>query len=1687
MSGPGAGRRTIERRASRETAPLSFAQVRAWLTDQLAGDLAYTSVDLYRIEGPLAVPILERAIGEIVRRHESLRTRFVLLGDEPIGLVGEPPEIRLEIEDHREVLPEDRQAFAHRAWANEARRRIDLARGPPFFTKLLRFGDGDHVLVFALHHIVADAWSFDVLAHELCQLYRDLSDGKSSSLPELSVQYGDFAAWQRERLSGANLERLIAFWRKQLEGAPAALNLPADGPRPLTTTFESAVETRVLSGEVGARLRDLARRHRGTFFMVLLAAYDFVLSRSSGQTDIVVGTPVVSRRAQTEPLIGLFFDTVVLRTDVAGPLTFRELLDRARATVLGAFGHQDLPFEKLVEVLRVPRVPGRNPLFQVLLNHVSAQPERRYDAGAVRMTRMAGAEEVGGGLFDQTLYARDEADGGITLYLNACRPLFSQERTRQVADQIVRLLEAVALDPDRRLDDAVLGEGRRSLPPRLSLPLDAPRSAQTTDIAVASRALTPDVFVRVEALAKSEDATPIMILGSALALLLARLSGQEGVVFGARRGSGPARESCALEIDLLEARTFRALLSSVRIEMVRARDAVADHSTLEVWLDESGDHRPEPPALLTLSMTARRDEARIVLLHRLPLLSTARVESMLDQLIVVLDQASAEPDRAIDRFSLVTPRARGMLPDPTLSLDEPHHEPVTAQIARRALESPRSTALTMGDRALTFGELEQQIERLARALMSRGIARGEVVAIFSPRSFGLITAIVGVMRAGAAFLTMDGKHPEERQRVMLREARVEHAVYVGPRRDSDRWLDEAGVHILEIDLDGASPDAPDLALPPIAPEDHAYVFFTSGTTGVPKAVLGWHKGLAHFIDWQKEAFAIGPGDRSAQLTGLSFNVLLRDVLTPLASGATLCLPPAAAEEIGPQTLRWLEREEITLLHSVPSVLQALVAHVPDGVELRRLRWIFSAGEPLLDTIVRDWRTAFPRSGGIALFYGQTETTLAKCCYRVPADPLHGAQPAGRSLPSSQALVLSPARQLCGVGEQGEVAIRTPFRTLGYMNAPAETAARFVPNPFREDPRDVVYLTGDRGRYRVDGDLEILGRTDDQLKIRGMRVEPRDIQVALAGHPGVQAAVVLAVESARSEKRLVAYWVPRKDPATDAHHLREDLRRQLPEFMIPSAFISIPALPLTPNGKLDRRALPPPTENAAAQHVAPRTEDEARLAQLWRGLLEIDDVGVEDNFFDVGGHSLMAIRLLAGIRSAFEVELSLADLFESRTVAKQASLIDRARHSAISAPVETRGPAPLSFEQEHAWGGQQVLRSTAFNSGTVLDISGPLDVVALRRALEEIIRRHEPLRTTVDTNDGLHQRVHPPGELPLSIVDLSSVPPDSRAQSLARVIEREQEVIFDLTREVLRGTLVRLGPEAHTLIWIVHHIAWDAWSVAVFCSELEQLYTAYTSGRSSPLADLPLSYSDYARRQRARVSGERLEQALSFWRAQFSGIPRLLLPLDHPRPTTPGAGPSAVEPVHLPRDLVLRLGAVTRGTEMSPYVLHLTAFALLLHQLSSQSEILVGSPITTRGDPGTERLIGMFMNYAIYRVGHAPGEGTHELLARVAETVQQVRRNRDVSWIDTFPAGTAQRPPFSVALNYVELTTPESGRFKESALPVLTRTLLHELDMRLGKDGDEIKGQLCYRSDLFLASTIRGFIKRFEAILIDLAS
>ncbi|MCP3140550.1 non-ribosomal peptide synthetase [Pyxidicoccus xibeiensis] len=1465
---------------------LSFAQQRLWFLDGLRpGSPVFNMPIALRLDGPVDLSAMGRGLTELVRRHEVLRTTY---GDGPVAVIHPPGSVPLPVVDLSSLPEDEREAEAGRLAREEAQRPFDLTRGPMLRASVVRLSGTRHLLLLTLHHIAADGWSLDVLVRESAALYAAFSAGQPSPLSELSVQYADYAAWQRGWLQGEALEAQRSWWREHLAGAPPLLELPTDFPRPATQGFHGAMLSGLLLPRpLAGALLALSRREGTTLFMALLAGFEVMLSRYSGQEDFVVGTDIANRdHSETEGLIGFFINQLALRARLDGNPSFRELLARVRTATLGAYAHQDLPFEEVVRALNPDRNPGHAPLVQVKLV-LQNQP----------------ASEL-------TL-------PGLTL-----RPQHTDSGTS-----------------------------------RLDVTFSVTETAQGLEC------------------------------------------------------------SCEYRTDLFEAETIG--------RMVRHLGTVL----------EAAVARPEAP------------------LSTLPLMTEA------EQRQVLVEWNATARDFPRDACA---------------------HQLFEAQAAR----TPQATAVRFEGVELTYAQLDARANQLAWHLRSLGVRPEVPVALCVERSLDMVVGILGILKAGGAWVPMDPSYPVERLTYMLRDCAA--PVLVTTEAIADE-LPSGSERLLLLDAEAPLIQAqPTTAVEGGAGAGNlAYVIYTSGSTGWPKGTLLQHRGLCNTALTAAREHGFHPGSRVLQYAAFGFDASVAEILGTLLAGATLVLAPR--ERLMPDApLRTLLREEsITAVTLTPSVLAQLTPEDSWALET-----LISAGEACTPELVERW------GGRVRLLnaYGPTEVTVCATL----SEPMRPGQQLtiGRPWANVRVYVLDASGQPVPVGVPGELCVDSVGLARGYLGRPELTAERFVPHPFSTQPGARLYRTGDRVRWLTDGTLEYLGRLDTQLKLRGLRIEPGEVEAALRRHPAVREAAVLA----REGLALVAYLVPNPGAVLETAAARAFLRQTLPEYMVPSAFVMLEALPLTSSGKLDRKALPAPTTSRAGEVMAPRTDTERQLAALWSGLLGVKDVSLRDDFFELGGHSLLATQLQSRIRVSFGVELSLQVLFEAPTLEAQAGRVDALAVGALPLQAPPLRPRPrqerlpLSFAQQRLWFLEQLEPGLpTFNMPSSLRLEGPLDVRALEQAFQEVVRRHESLRTFfVDGPEGPAQVVIPEVELPLARVDLRVLPPGRREEEARRLEAEETRRPFDLSRgPLLRAMLVSLRDEEHLLLLTMHHIASDGWSMGVLVHDVVALYAAFREGRPSPLPELAVQYGDYAAWQRQWMQGEVLEAQLGYWRQQLEGAPTVLeLPADRPRPAV-RTYRGASHPVFLSPELTGQLEALARREGATLFMVLMAAFQSLLHRYSGQTDLVVGTDVANRNRAETEGLIGFFINQLVLRLRLDGNPSFRDVLEQTKAAALGAYAHQDLPFEEVVRALNPERslshaPLFQV--KFVLQNTPQAA----PELPGLTLTVppreqeaaasKQDLTVLVGPASGGLECAWMYSTDLFDPATVERMARHFQHVL-----
>ena len=1393
-----------------EDLPLAYSQERVWFIQQLAPEnLSYHFHLALSFRGRIDVGALERSLTEVVRRHEILHTTFPTVAERPVQRVGRPWRVRLPVVDLSR-LPEDERPGAARRWMERHfRERFDLARLPLVRWTLLRLAPGEHLLVHVEHHIIHDGWSVNVLLRELLALYRAEVSGQGAILPELPVQFADYAAWQREWMKGDEARAQLAFWKERLKGSRPVLDLPLDRPRPPVQRFRGAAPRFTIPGALYRPLRELARREGATLFMAMLAGFDVLLARYARQEDVSVGTGIATRRhRELEGVLGMFVNSVVLRTDLGGDPTFRELLGRVRAATLAAYANQDIPFDAVVDAVRPERLPGHNPLFQAMFSfHDSAAPALRLPGLEMELT--VGLSN-GSAKFDLNVIAIPHADRpayhapgtdpeAVTLVWEYDSDLFDASTMERMFSHFRTLLESAVGDPDARVSEL-------------------------------------------------------------------RLLGEEE----------------------------------------RAR------------LVEAGEARRSFPVAGTLQ----------------------------------------------------------------------------AGLEAWAARTPGAVAVRCAGEAVTYGELNARANRLAHHLRRRGVEEGTRVGVALDRSVEMVVGIVGILKAGGVYVPLDPAYPAERLAFLLEDSGA--PVLVATQRLLASLPPFAGAAVLlDADADAIGRESAKDPRTTAGPSSPAYVIYTSGSTGTPKGVVVTHANVLRLFAATREWFGFGEGDAWTLFHSYAFDFSVWEMWGALLHGGRIVVVPFGVSR-DPEAFRaLLAREGVTVLNQTPSAFRQLaeadrLARADDG-ELA-LRWVVFGGEALEPAMLRPW---VERHGDerprLVNMYGITETTV-HVTYRpvTREDVRRGAgSPIGVPIPDLALHLLDSRLQPVPTGIPGEICVGGAGVAQGYLDRPELTCERFVPDPFAAMAHGGarLYRSGDLARRLASGELEYLGRADQQVKVRGFRIEPGEIEAALLGLPGVAEAVVAARADGAGEARLVAYVVAAAgEAAPPPAALRERLLRSLPEHMVPAAFVPLEALPLTAHGKLDRAALPAPGAGAlgGAAYAAPRTPTEGVLVEVWREVLGVERLGIDDNYFAVGGDSIRSVRMVAEARRR-GVELSLPQIFQHQTVRELAgvagapgdpvpgrprtepfSLVAEELRRRLPPDVEDAYPTTL-LQLGMLYHSERTPGSTLYRNVNSYRVDTRFEEGAMREAASRLAARHPVLRTSFDLSSFSEplQLVHREAAIPLEVEDLRGLAPVEQEARLEAMVREEARRHFDWTRAPLLRFRVHLrGEDSFQFTFCEHHAVLDGWSAASMVTELLRTFAALRDLRPDPAAEAPaLAFREYVALEREAI---RSELHREFW----TGLVADGSPFGLPRRggAEADAGDSRSVHAEVPPEVSERLKRVAEEAGVPLKSVLLAAHLRVLALLGGSPDVLTG--VVTHGRPeeaDAERVLGLFLNTVPFRL------------------------------------------------------------------------------------------------------------------------
>ncbi|MEO1429998.1 MAG: amino acid adenylation domain-containing protein [Cyanobacteria bacterium J06633_8] len=1588
--------------------PLSFAQKRLWFLDKLQPEsFAYNIPAALHLTGELNFICLEQSLNKIIQRHEILRSSFTIEKDEPIQQVYPPlnlqKQLKLPLIDLQALSTQQQEQHIKQLIKETATQPFDLSKIPLFRTKLIKLNPKENVLLFTMHHIISDYFSMRLLIRELAVIYQFLtnqysSKGETLQLPELSLQYGDYATWEQEWLKSEKRTIQLEYWQKNLANYSPLLTLPTDYPRPPVQRFHGARKSFALSQDLSNALKSLSQGQNTTLFMTLLAAFKILLYRYSNQEDILIGSTITNRenRAEISNLIGLFVNNLIFRTNLSGNPSFTNFLQQVREVTLNAYANQDLPYEYLVEQLQPERNLSYNPLFQVMFI-LHNTPTQTIDLSGLSLKYLEPEHETS--RFDLSLDMYETASG-LTGIFEYNTDLFAVGTIERIIGHFQTLLTAIVANPEQNICEL----------PLLTPPEEQQLLVEWNNTSCDYSELCIHQLFEVQA-----EKTPDKI----------------ATVFKSQQFTYKTLNE--------KANQLARYLKSVGVEA---------ETRVGICLERS--------------------------------------EKMLVGLLGIL-------------------KAGGTY----IPLDPAFPE--------------ERLRFMVEDSGVDFLVMDSKTSPLAPLLLKE---RGTV----------------------SATPFFDKERGTESTTPLLDKERGDKAqLYRG--------------EVINLDNDWESIEKQSTTSPQRIGGlgGLAYIIYTSGSTGKPKGVQILHSALVNCLESMQKKPGITSNDILLSVTTLSFDIAGLELYLPLITGARLIIASRETATDGKLLKQSLADNQVTIMQATPATWRLLLTAGWSGNQQLK---ILCGGEALDKNIAEE---LLQRSKEVWNLYGPTEATIwssvAQCrdvIYNVSKDnvskdnvskihqedvtynvsKIHQKDvmyyvstnvPIGKPINNTQFYVLDDYLQPVPIGVPGQLYIGGAGLAKGYLNKPQLTAEKFIDNPFFEKTSPLspllakergvrqdgvrLYKTGDLVRYLPDGNLEYLGRVDYQVKLRGFRIELGEIESILMQNPSVKQAVVTLYKS-NDDERLIAYIVPSSDVSqTD---LRQFLQGKLPAYMIPSNYMILEEFPLTPNRKVDRKALPNPEKNQFQEQrdfVAPRNPVEEILVNIWSEILGIEKISVDDNFFEIGGHSLLATRVISQIREVFEVELPLRKLFENPTIAGIAEAItinkSNINKSELSQPkiekIERQDKLPISFAQQRQWFLSQLEPESPFyNIPAAIEISGELDILILERCFQEIIYRHEVLRTAFLTVEGKPVvQLSSINEFQLSIVDLSHSTEIVQIQQVEKIAREEAQQPFQLDKPpLLRVKLLRLNSENHIILITLHHIIADAWSMGVLVKELGILYQEKTSprpdGHPSPyqgegkgvrLKELPIQYADFAAWQKNWFQGELRDNQLNYWLSQLKNAPNLLeLPTDYPRPAAQTAKGGSIR-FELPYDLSQALKQLSQKSGCTLFMTLLAAFQTLLYRYSGNEDIVVGSAIANRQRSELEGLIGCFANTLAFRSDLSGNPSFSELLQRVKDTALGAYAHQDLPFeqlVDELQLvrSLSYTPLFQVMflLQNAPIQTLSLENLSWSPIISDSGTAKFDLTLSMSETEKRLIGSFEYNRDLFAASTIERTIGHWQILL-----
>jgi len=1765
----------IKKTKVQEYYELSHAQKRLWFLTQMEGGNPFYNIPWSVLfKGVLNKAILEEALQKVVDRHDSLRTCFKMVDGQPVQIIVPELAITLAELDYSEKPPLLRIKEAEKLAFLEAGKSFNLENDALIRATLVKLDQNEHLLLLTLHHIIADGWSMGALVKEVAHLYSSKQEGRISSLPDLALQYIDYAHWQNTLLQSDSLLKQEEYWLNRLQGKLPNLNLPADYRRPNVQSYRGKTEYFEISNTLVESLNLLNKEHSTTLFMSLLAVFNVLLFKLTKDEDILVGTPVAGRRDPAlEPLIGFFVNTLVFRSQLNVDLTYEDILKQIKETALEAWANQDYPFDQLVEKLNPSRDLSRQPLFSVLftfqneLDHVFDHSE----FSGLTLENFGNRQTFS--KFDLTFFVSKSKDR-LSINVEYNSDLFRHERIAYLVKSFKELLANVIKHPKLKIGQLSLinsADKQWLLNDLNKTHCNSSFGKSITDVFSKQVKLNNQkIALRYEGLSLSYNLLDRRSnqLAHHLKSLGVKVNHKVGVLLGrnpdyiisilAVLKSGASyvplddryphsrkerilkdahckvllseenyiKESNQLLWSLSDLQSLIVLDSWHPDQCIEQGDKetdqklwdfVADRSTDSInasgWMnsytgeDFTKEEMSEYVGNIVTKLTPHINSKSRVLevgcgsgLSMFALAPNVAYYHGTDLSAAIVDKDRAEAQRRGLTHVTVETRSAEEIVD--LQADKfdiviinsviqlfPGHNYLRKVLSSCLDHLKPGGILFVGDvmdlqRKNMFCESLRDFKKQHKNNQYRTKINWDNELFISTDYFQDLALALPICHVEITDKLGEIKNElkDYRYDVILR------------RSAEDEQTIEGQFNKLQLGKTDVATFSEE-PLPQITNGlTSAYVMYTSGSTGFPKGVEVTHQAVVRLV---KDANYVTLNNEQVllQASPLTFDASTFEIWGSLLNGGELILLPGKQFSIN-ALKSTIKNYGVTCLWLTSGLMQRVVDE--DVYCLNGVQQLLSGGDVLPVDSVRKILSAVPGCKVIN-GYGPTENTTFSTSF--PVNSLESdidSIPIGHPITNSSVYVLDDQLNPIAIGETGEVYVGGQGLAQGYLGRSDLTAERFIPNPFAKSTGERLYCTGDLAKYRWDGAIEYVGRSDNQVKLRGFRIELGEIESALNNCEGINASIVVSLGDGE-RKRLIAYYVA--DNPINSNELREALVQRLPEYMLPSLFMYMQALPLTDNGKVDRKSLPQPDgdrPDLTQIYKAAETEIEIKILNVWSTVLDIKKIGLYDNFFDLGGHSLSATRAVSQINQLFDIDLAIRYMFDYPTIDSLAKVIEKSMQSVgksgrqIITKVDRSEQIFASFAQSRLWFLDRLMPGKGvYNIPLTVRLEGELNKQVLIRSIESVIHHHEVLRTTfTEVNGQPIQVINSESKFSLEDIDLSQIDPELREAKAQLISKTEINRSFDIVDgPLIRGVLLRMSVNDNILLITMHHIISDGWSTSIFIKEVSTVYENELTGKKKAVEPLTIQYADFANWQREWLQGSVLDKQMAYWKSYLGGeLPVLSLPCDHVRPAIQSYHGARCD-FELDNSLVIELQRLSREENCTLYMVMLASFYVLLYRYTGQQDILVGTPIANRNRSEIEGLIGFFVNTLVFRGDLTGRPSFQELLQRVKNDTTESYSHQDLPFEklveELSPArDTSRSPIFQVMFDYIN--TP----MEDVELPGLTLSgydveiegARFDLTLFVEERNDQLTGSLEYNKDLFEKPTIIKMLTHYQQIL-----